>query len=72
MQERYYTYMLRRYKKEMQELREDQADYKMTTDAIHHYATSHNLTIQQVQAMIQESDEAKRLVMNFYWEKNTL
>ena len=72
MQERYYTYMLRRYKEEMEELREDQADYKMTSDAIHHYASSHNMTIQQVQAMIQESPESKRLVMNFYWEKNTL
>ena len=71
-QERYYTYMLRRYKEEMEELREDQADYKMSTDAIQHYAAYHNMTIQQVQAMIQESPEAKRLVMNYYWEKRTL
>lgn len=56
----------------MEELREDQADYRMSTDAIQHYATSHNMTIQQVQAMIQESPEAKRLVMNYYWEKRTL
>ena len=71
-QERYYTYMLRRYKEEMEELREDQADYRMSTDAIHHYATSHNMTIQQVQSMIQESPQAKQLVMSFYWEKRTL
>ena len=72
MQERYYTYMLRRYKEEMEELREDQADYRMSTDAIHHYATSHNMTIQQVQSMIQESPQAKQLVMSVYWEKRTL
>ena len=71
-QERYYTYMLRRYKEEMEELREDRMDEKKLNVAIHHYAETHSMTIQQVQAMIQESPEAKRLVMNYYWEKRTL
>ena len=77
MQERYHEYILRKLKEEkdmpdLRELREDHMEAKSLNEAVNHYAATHNMTVQQVQAMIQESPEAKRLVMNYYWEKNTL
>lgn len=72
MSERYYTYMLRRYKEYMQELREDQMDERKINIAIHHYAESHSMTDEQVRTMISESPGAKQLVINYYWEKYTL
>ena len=72
MQERYYTYMLRRYKEYMRELREDRMDETKLNVAIHHYAETHSMTREQVQNMIQESPAAKQLVIDYYWEKYTL
>jgi len=71
-QERYHEYMLRRYKEDMKELREDKMDVDSLNAAINHYALTHDMTVHQVQAMIQESPQARNLVMSFYWEKNTL
>lgn len=71
-QERYYTYMLRRYKEHMKELREDHTDEKKLSVAIHHYAETHSMSNEQVQNMIQESPAAKQLVIDYYWEKYTL
>ena len=77
IQERYHDYILRRLREEknmpdLRELREDHMEARSLSEAINHYAATHNMTVHQVQAMIQESPEAKRLVMNYYWEKNTL
>lgn len=56
----------------MKELREDKMDVDSLNAAINHYALTHDMTVHQVQAMIQESPQARQLVMSFYWEKNTL
>jgi len=77
MQERYHEYILRKLKEEknmpdLRELREDHMDATSLNAAVNHYALTHDMTVQQVQAMIQESPQARQLVMSFYWEKNTL
>ena len=77
MQERYHNYILRKYREEktmpdLRELREDHMDATSLNAAVNHYALTHDMTVQQVQAMIQESPQARQLVMSFYWENNTL
>ena len=76
-QERYDDYILRKHREErempdLRDLREDHMEATAMNEAITHYAATHNVTIQQVQAMIQESPQARQLVLNYYWEKNTL
>jgi hypothetical protein len=77
IQERYHNYITRKLKEEREmsdprELREDHMDTTSLNAAINHYALTHDMTAQQVQAMIQESPQARQLVMSFFWEKNTL
>ena len=40
--------------------------------ALAYWAATHHLTIQQAQAFIQESDSAKRMVIESYWESKGL
>ena len=54
------------------ELREDHMEYDTMNRALAYWAATHHLTIQQAQAFIQESDSAKRLVIESYWESKGL
>ena len=71
-QERYHEYILRRTKEDMREIREDRMDEAKLNVAINHYADTHNMTIDHVRNMINESPASKQLVINYYWEKFTL
>lgn len=67
-QERYHDWVLRMER----ELREDKMDVESLNAAVNYYAATHNVTVHQVQAMIQESPQSRQLVMNYYWESRTL
>lgn len=54
------------------ELREDHMEYDTMNRALAHWAATQRLTIQQAQAFIQESDAAKRMVIESYWESKGL
>ena len=54
------------------EIREDYMEEQVTTEALEYYAKKNNMTLQQAQAMIQESPTAKRIVIESYWENKLL
>ena len=54
------------------QLREDYTDYASLQAAMKDWASKNNLTISEVENMVNESPIARQLVMNRYWESKTL
>ena len=70
-QERYHDYV-RRKEKEMRELREDHMDHTSLNAAMNQWALDNNMTVREVEELINESPESRQLILKRYWESKTL